>query len=110
LDYWYEAGPLSNVTVRNNIFRDLITEVIDARSTILVQINGERHQNIPPVHKNIVIENNRFENICVPPVIIKLTDGVTIRNNEFVNCNKEYEAITFENCANVVCENNTVKG
>ena len=106
-DYWYEAGPLSNVTIRNNLFRDLITEVIDARSTILVQINGERHQNIPPVHKNILIENNRFENICVPPVIVKLTDGVTIRNNEFVNCNKEYEAITFENCANVVCENNT---
>jgi len=106
-DYWYEAGPLSNVVVRNNLFCDMISEVIDARSTILVQINGERHQNIPPVHKNIVIENNRFENICVPPVIIKLTDGVTIRNNEFVNCNKEYEAITFENCANVVCENNT---
>ncbi len=107
-DYWYEAGPLSNVTVRNNLFRDLITEVIDQRSTILVQINGERHQNIPPVHKNIVIENNRFENICVPPVIVKLTDGVTVRNNRFINCNKEYEAMTFENCANVVCENNEV--
>lgn len=106
-DYWYEAGPLSNVTVRNNLFRDLITEVIDARSTILVQINGERHQNIPPVHKNILIENNRFENICVPPVIVKLTDGVTIRNNQFINCNKEYSAITTENCANVICENNT---
>jgi len=108
-DYWYEAGPLSNVVVRNNLFRDLITEVIDARSTILVQINGERHQNIPPVHKNILIENNRFENICVPPVIVKLTDGVTIRNNEFVNCNKEYEPITFENCENTLCENNSIK-
>ena len=108
-DYWYEAGPLSNVTIRNNLFRDLITEVIDARSTILVQMNGERHQNIPPVHKNILIENNRFENICVPPVIVKLTDGITIRNNEFINCNKEYETITFENCENIICENNTIE-
>ncbi len=107
-DYWNEAGPLANVTIRNNLFKDMITEVIDKRSTILVQINGERHQNIPPVHKNIVIENNRFENICVPPVVVKLTDGVTVRNNEFINCNKEYEAMTFENCANVVCENNEV--
>ncbi len=108
-DYWYEAGPLSNVVVRNNVFRDRITEVIDARSTILVQMNGERHQNIPPVHKNILIENNRFENICVPPVVVKLTDGVTVRNNEFINCNKEYEAMTFENCANIICEGNTVE-
>ena len=108
-DYWYEAGPLSNVTIRNNIFRDLITEVIDARSTILVQMNGERHQNIPPVHKNLLIENNRFENICVPPIIVKLTDGVTIRNNQFINCNKEYEPITFENSINILCENNTVE-
>ena len=106
-DYWYEAGPLSNVTIRNNLFKDMITEVIDTRSTIIIQINGERHQNIPPVHKNFLIENNRFENICVKRIDAKLTDGLVIRNNEFVNCSKEYENMTFENCVNVVCENNT---
>ncbi|MBQ2704244.1 MAG: right-handed parallel beta-helix repeat-containing protein [Clostridia bacterium] len=107
-DYWMEAGPLANVTIRNNLFHDLTGEIISERSTILVQINGARHQNIPPVHKNFLIENNRFENICVPPIIVKLTDGVTIRNNQFINCNKEFDNVRFENCTNVVCENNTV--
>ena len=106
-DYWYEAGPLSNVTIRNNLFRDMITEVIDARSTIVIQVNGERHQKVPPIHKNILIENNRFENICVKRIDAKSTNGLTIRNNQFVNCSNEYENFTFENCENIVWENNT---
>ena len=107
-EYWLEAGPLSNVTIRNNLFRDCRTRVKkDNRSTIHVQINGEKHQNVPPVHKNIRIENNRFENINGLSVLVQLTDGVVVRNNEFVNCkNEDGEKIIIERCSNVICENN----
>ena len=107
-EYWLEAGPLSNVTIRNNLFRDCRTNVKKAsRGTIHVQVNGERHQSIAPIHKNVRIENNRFENINGQPVWVQLTDGVAVRNNAFVNCkNEDGEKIKIERCANVFCENN----
>ena len=109
-EYWLEAGPLANVTIRNNLFRDCRTKVKkDNRSTIHVQINGENHQNVPPVHKNIRIENNRFENINGLSVLVQMTDGVEVRNNEFIGCHNDGENIHIERCANVVCENNIEK-
>ena len=46
-------------------------------------------------------------NTLVPPVYISLTDGITIKNNKFVDCKtKEDERIIINNCTEVVCENN----
>ena len=109
-EYWLEAGPLSNVTVKNNVFRDCRTAMKNNdRGTIHVQINGENHQSIPPVHKNIRIENNRFEKINGVAVLVQMTDGVTVQNNEFIDCRNDGQNILIERCTNVVCENNYEK-
>lgn len=109
-DYWLEAGPLANVTIRNNVFCDCRTKVKkDNRSTIHVQINGEKYRTVPPVHKNIRIENNRFENINGLAVLVQMTDGVVVRDNEFIGCHNDGKSVHIERCANVVCENNIEK-
>ncbi len=105
-EYWLEVGPLSNATIRNNVFRDVREREDDGRSTIFVRINGKKHQDIPPVHKNICIENNRFENIYGTPIVVHLTDGVTVQDNQFVDCHTDGESVIVERCANVVCRNN----
>ena len=105
-EYWLEVGPLSNATVRNNLFRDCRERADDGRSTVFVRVNGKKHQNIPPLHKNIRIENNRFENIHGTPINVQLTDGVTVQNNQFANCHNSGEGVIIQRCANVVCQNN----
>ncbi len=103
-EYWLEVGPLSNATIRNNLFRDIRNREDDGRSTVFVRINGKSHQDIPPIHKNITIENNRFENICGRPIAVQLTDGVRVQNNTFINC--QISDVDIQRCINVICENN----
>jgi len=103
-EYWLEVGPLSNATVRNNLFRDCRERADDGRSTIFVRVNGKSHQNIPPVHKNILIENNRFENIYGTPINVQLADGVTVRGNEYINCHNDGKNVIIERCVNVKVE------
>ena len=103
-EYWLEVGPLSNATIRNNLFRDVRPREDDGRSTVFVRINGKSHQDIPPIHKNITIENNRFENICGRPIAVQLTDGVRVQNNTFINC--QIPDVDIQRCINVICENN----
>lgn len=105
-EYWLEVGPLSNATIRNNLFRDCIERRDDGRSVIFTRVNGKKHQDIPPIHKNVRIENNRFENSYSTPITVHLTDGVTVQNNEFVNANYKGEDVVIERSINVVCENN----
>lgn len=101
-DYWQEVGPLTNVTIKNNFFCDCDTRVDkDNRSTILVQMEGTKYQDIQPIHKNVRIENNRFENINGLSIHASKVDGIVVKDNEFVNCNCDGESVVIERCENV---------
>lgn len=105
-DHWQEAGPLCNVTIKDNVFYGT-KGWYGAGSVIHVDVSGSKYQNISPLHKNISIENNCFKNIAGRPIEIHLTDGVTVKNNVFENCVCNAEKILVEKSINIVCSNNT---
>lgn len=75
-NYWYESGPVSNLSIRNNIF-------IDCESPI-IQVAPEVKEFKNPVHSNISIMRNKF--ISPQPDAIDIRDSqiVAIRRNTFV--------------------------
>ena len=72
---WYESGPVKDLTIRNNIFIECNNPVIN--------ISPEIEKFDQPVHKNILIEGNRFIGASDNFLKISATDNVTIRNNIF---------------------------
>lgn len=76
---WYESGKVKDVTIRNNNFIECGSPVI------FIEPENKIHQNA--VHRNILIENNRFKIKEGQSTIIqaKSVDGLTIKNNLFVD-------------------------
>ena len=97
---WFESGMVRDVTVRGNHFIECAEPVIN--------IAPENDQNAGPVHRNIRIENNRFELIGIPAISAKSVEGLKITNNLF----QERKATTLEqlitttDCTQVEIENN----
>lgn len=97
---WFESGMVRDVTIRGNHFIECAEPVIS--------IAPENDRNAGPVHRNIRIENNRFELIGIPAISAKSVEGLKITNNLF----QERKATTLEqlitttNCTQVEIENN----
>ena len=97
---WFESGMVRDVTIRGNHFIECAEPVIN--------IAPENDQNAGPVHRNIRIENNRFELIGIPAISAKSVEGLKINNNHF----QERKATTLEqlitttDCTQVEIENN----
>ena len=97
---WFESGMVRDVTVRGNHFIECAEPVIN--------IAPENDRNAGAVHRNIRIENNRFELIGIPAISAKSVEGLKITNNLF----QERKATTLEqlitttDCTQVEIENN----
>lgn len=97
---WFESGMVRDVTIRGNHFIECAEPVIN--------IAPENDQNAGPVHRNIRIENNRFELIGIPAISAKSVESLKITNNLF----QERKATTLEqlitttDCTQVEIENN----
>ena len=100
-DFWMEAGPLCNVTIRDNLFFG-IKEWYGGGSVIYVGIDGEKYQSVEPIHQNITVENNRFKDVSGPLIEIHFANGVSVRNNIFENCLAEKQNIIIDRSINVV--------
>ena len=106
---YYEAGPTENIIIRNNTFYGDNINVKGNNGVVHAWVfaSSEEQQKLFHIHKNITVENNTFMNTLVPPVYISLTDGVTIKNNKFIDCKtKDNERIIINNCTEILCENN----
>ena len=74
----------------------------------MINIAPENDRNAGAVHRNIRIENNRFELIGIPAISAKSVEGLKINNNLF----QERKATTLEqlitttDCTQVEIENN----
>ena len=105
---WKEAGPLQNVTIRNNRFRGVPGE--DGRemdnplrgTALLAWLRGKEYAGLACVHRNITVENNLFRDYHRKNGIhIASADGVTVRGNRFENCRFEGEKVHIEHCGHV---------
>lgn len=70
---WYESGAVHDLTIRRNLFIECGSPVID--------INPEIGRFNKPVHRNIVIENNRFILDKGTAISVKAADNVAVEGN-----------------------------
>ena len=97
---WYESGPVSDVTIRNNFFVECGSPVIS--------IAPENDRPEGAVHRNIRILANRFALSGKEGIYARWTEGLDIRDNyfEYSEQLRPEDFIRLENCESVQIENN----
>ena len=107
LDFWYEVGPVQNLSILNNHF----ARCGGYNGEGAIELNTNHQDKILDVralHRNIRIEGNTFAD-CIGEHVILLCscDNVALKNNRMINCAcDEEDAITERSCTNVIRENN----
>lgn len=92
INYWFESGANTNVSIRNNIFEDCLTsgcatgkrgEWGEAIITITPSHFPDNENSIP-FHRNIKIEHNTFKTFDVPLVHARSVGNLIFNNNEII--------------------------
>ena len=108
-NFWWEGIGVRDVAIRRNRFHHCNFGA--ARRGAAVDVFSELEGgSLSPagVHRNIVIENNRFEESDGSAIHLHSTDGAVLRRNEFVNSRDV--AILISRSRNVRVEKNTLAG
>jgi len=86
--WWNEAGYSRNVIIRNNVIRHVAYAPHQLGGMVVAALDGR-----VPVggygHRNIVIENNRFEDINGVNLLITSAKDVQVKNNRFVHAQRQ---------------------
>lgn len=108
--FWYESGPVKNVIIRNNTFKNF---GLHGGTSPLIQIAPE----LTPLndfyfHSNILVENNICEVFSCPLVVAKSVENFQFVGNEIRN-SKDYplkqkcnEVFRFTNSKEILIKNN----
>lgn len=112
---WYESGPVSDVTIRNNQF--IACGFNSAPESYAIKINPENSERVKNyyVHQNIRIENNSFKQIDAPVLSAKSTKGLLFAHNKIEKLNaaakgKGLPAFNFIACTDVQISGNEFTG
>jgi len=108
---WYESGPVTDVTIRNNEFIECGFN--SAPNNYVININPETHEMVPGyyVHKNIRIEHNKFKVYDTPLLRARSTNGLSFINNtiahsDFLLAGKGQPAFNLTMCTGVKIKGN----
>ena len=87
---WSQADYSRDVVVRNNIFRNVSRNrktglLRHPGALTILAFRGKNYIHNPGGHRNITVENNRFEDNDGINILVCSAEGVTIRNNQFIN-------------------------
>ncbi|MDO5478037.1 MAG: right-handed parallel beta-helix repeat-containing protein [Clostridia bacterium] len=102
---WYESGPVSDVTIRNN---DFSKAAYCGGPVIIADPQIKKHD--APFHKNIVIEGNTFSENDKRYMSLLSCENVVFRNNKFVKTEDTglrqlgETGIVLRECKNIVTE------
>jgi polygalacturonase len=115
-NFWYESGPVKNVTIRGNAF--IQCGYNKAPESYVIAIQPETHNFIENryIHSNIRIENNSFDCIAGPVLSARSVRNLDFKNNvihfkPMQNAAEESSAfIVLEHCSGVRIPNNEVSG
>ena len=105
--FWYEVGPVCNLTIQNNRFERC--GGYHGEGAIELQTNHSDHLlDVEGLHRNIRIEGNEFIDCKGDHVIFLCScDNVTLKDNRIVGCACDEEnAITQIHCTNVISQQN----
>ncbi|MFO7617221.1 MAG: right-handed parallel beta-helix repeat-containing protein [Bacteroidales bacterium] len=114
---WYESGGVKDILIRNNHFTDLcltsmyqFCEAVISIYPVIPQVDP----TVPAFHRNIRIEENRFDLYDYPVLFARSVDGLTFtgntlnRSNRFEPWHPRKVSVTLEACKNVLIENNRI--
>ncbi|WP_316794716.1 right-handed parallel beta-helix repeat-containing protein [Pedobacter frigoris] len=103
---WYESGPVTDLTIRNNQFIECGFN--SAPNNYVISINPQNHEMLPNywVHKNIRIEGNTFKIYDSPILSAQSTSGLYFTNNkialtDFLPARNTRPAINLIGCTKV---------
>lgn len=81
---WYESGPVKDVLIRNNIFRECGHNSLPENYAIAIA--PENHELTPsPVHRNIRIEDNRFYCYRSRVLSARSVEGLSFTGNTIIH-------------------------
>lgn len=107
---WYESGRVTNVTIAGNRFIECGGS---SHPVILIAPENKLLDKDAPVHRNVVIENNRFVTRDAPILSAKSTKGLTFKNNEILAADTDgcflglEDAIALTACSEVEIADNS---
>ncbi|NWJ52647.1 MAG: right-handed parallel beta-helix repeat-containing protein [Bacteroidetes bacterium] len=115
---WYESGAVTDVLIRNNIFKDPCLTSMYQFCEGIISIYPEipKADAKKPFHKNIRIENNEFHPFDYPVLYAKSVDGLSftgntlIRSYHFKPYHSRKATFTFDACLNIEVANNKFDG
>ncbi|MBQ4314675.1 MAG: right-handed parallel beta-helix repeat-containing protein [Lentisphaeria bacterium] len=91
-NYWRESGWCSNITIKNNIMREigyssinLATSYTPGVISTFARLDGKRFVPVPE-NRNLVIENNIISDSPGAAIFLYAADTVTLRNNKIEKC------------------------
>jgi hypothetical protein len=94
---WFESGPIRDMTIRGNRFIECGQ---NGSPALWINPHNSRAEPGQPVHENIRIEDNLFDQCGISARSVK---GLTIVNNRSPDGKVP---ITLKACTDVICENN----
>ena len=98
--YWYESGPVKDVTIRHCHFRDC--GYCGDSYAIAADPQVEFSEAEPVYHKNILIEDNIFASFSNAAIRMNYCGNVTFRNNTIIHTNtytdRNDEPVILNNC------------
>ena len=111
---WYESGACHDVLIRNNSFRDNLTSLFQFTEAVISiypevpDLKGQKER----YHRQVRIEDNRFDTFDVPLLFAMSTDGLSFARNK-VTYNDHYPAwnkppFILRHCENFVQKDNQV--
>lgn len=110
--FWFESGPVSDMTIRNNTFIDCCHSGGPGDAVIAFNPSNDIVNDKTPVHRNVRIENNVFKTFDAPILYAKSVGGLTFKNNQveatqtISRRSSNRHAVYLNGCSNVVVRNN----
>ena len=89
LPRWNEADYGRNIVIRHNTIRGIALrpnpDNFEAGAITIAAERDGKYAPLPGGFRNIVVENNTFENCDGPNLVVTSAQGVTLRDNHFVH-------------------------
>lgn len=112
---WYESGPVQDVTIRGNEFRECGYNRGGHNFTIAIEPEVKKAVPGHYVHRNIRITGNTFAQYDYPVLFARSTDRLTFTGNriertQFMPAGPVRASIVLQGCRGVTVKGNTLHG
>lgn len=112
-DYWFEAGPVNDVTIRNNIFDNCFYQGCPGSTRSVIDIHPALEKMDSFYHRHIHILNNRFNDNHGRMLCADWTDDLQFTGNSWradhtYSSQSAGEAVVLSHCGKTVLKDNVL--